>query len=279
MAPQDATTRGTARTDGYLYDTGTELSLAQVHCVELLLDSVTTDMLTDIISPGARCLEIGAGNGSVARWMTDRVGDDGQVVAIDLDTSHFRDGGEAIVYRHDINDGPPEGGPFDLIHARLVFLHLPRRLEILQELVRSLAPDGWLVLGDFDGTRLPYATAVPRSEDADVFDRVMDIGHRVVGTEAGMSLEWAGEVADHLESMGLVEVQARDHSRTVTGGDVGGRYLHNLITQIFPVLEGAGLAQSEIARTQEILLDPRFSGWFYHFLISRGRKSANLHAP
>src|SRR5262245_22870788 len=38
------------------------------------------------LSRGARCLEIGAGAGSIARWLAERVGDPGLVVATDLDT-------------------------------------------------------------------------------------------------------------------------------------------------------------------------------------------------
>ena len=41
-------------------------------------------------------------------------------------------------------------GPWDLIHERLVLVHRPRRLEVLDRLVEALAPGGWIVLEDFD---------------------------------------------------------------------------------------------------------------------------------
>ena len=36
--------------------------------------------------PGWRCLEVGGGGGSIARWLCDAVGPSGAVVTIDLDT-------------------------------------------------------------------------------------------------------------------------------------------------------------------------------------------------
>ena len=38
------------------------------------------------VSKGWRCLEIGAGAGSIAAWLCEQVDADGSVVAIDLDT-------------------------------------------------------------------------------------------------------------------------------------------------------------------------------------------------
>ena len=37
------------------------------------------------LQAGWRCLEVGAGGGSIARWLAERVGPSGHVVATDLD--------------------------------------------------------------------------------------------------------------------------------------------------------------------------------------------------
>src|SRR4051794_23261295 len=53
---------------------------------------ITTRRLDGLgIGPGWRCLEVGAGEGGIARWMADRVGPIGRVVAADIDT-RFLDG-------------------------------------------------------------------------------------------------------------------------------------------------------------------------------------------
>src|SRR5688572_12972785 len=78
-----------------------------------------------------RCLEIGAGNGSIARWMAERVGFGGMVVATDIDPRHVVAGPRVKVLTHDIaSDVPLPHTSYDLIHARLVLAHLPQRRKI-----------------------------------------------------------------------------------------------------------------------------------------------------
>ncbi len=53
-----------------------------------LLDNRTFEELDSIgVAEGWSCLELGAGTGTVVRWLVDRVGPTGRVVAIDLDTT------------------------------------------------------------------------------------------------------------------------------------------------------------------------------------------------
>lgn len=66
--PTTSTTATSAAADKeYLLDTGTDLGREQLECLELLLDGHTTAALTAAgIGRGQRCLEIGAGTGSIA---------------------------------------------------------------------------------------------------------------------------------------------------------------------------------------------------------------------
>ena len=43
-----------------------------------------------LVQPGWRCLEVGAGRGSMAVWLAERVGDRGHVVATDIDVSYLK---------------------------------------------------------------------------------------------------------------------------------------------------------------------------------------------
>src|ERR671937_42060 len=81
------------------------------------------------VGPGWTCLEVGAGRGSIARWLGGRVGGSGHVVALDLDTSLLTDLDEPNieVLEGDILDAELPAGSFDLIHARLVLMHIPQR--------------------------------------------------------------------------------------------------------------------------------------------------------
>jgi trans-aconitate methyltransferase len=106
---------------------------------------------------------VGAGGGSIARWLAERVGPTGIVVATDIDT-RFLDGQELPnleVRRHDITRDALERDRFDLVHVRAVLEHLPERDAILGHLVASLKPGGWLLAEDGQ-----WDSSLPEHDDA-----------------------------------------------------------------------------------------------------------------
>ena len=78
------------------------------------------------VGPGWRCLEVGGGNGSIAEWLADRTLPNGRVVVTDLDTRFLdRLAHPNLETRaHDITRDPLPEATFDLIHVRLVLVHL-----------------------------------------------------------------------------------------------------------------------------------------------------------
>src|SRR5699024_8719214 len=120
-----STRTGTGRHESeYLFHAASDLGRAQMRHLEKLLDESTTALLSKAgPHPGSRCLEVGAGGGSIARWMAQSAGAEGEVAAVDLDTDHLASTPGVQVHQHDITDGIPVDGEFDLIHARLVMLH------------------------------------------------------------------------------------------------------------------------------------------------------------
>jgi SAM-dependent methyltransferase len=104
------------------------------------------------IEPGWRCWEVGAGGPSVPDGLAPRVTPGGRVLATDLETRWLADraGPHVEVARHDVVQDEPPGEDFDLVHARLVLLHVPERGEALRRMVSALRPGGWLLVEDFD---------------------------------------------------------------------------------------------------------------------------------
>jgi 2-polyprenyl-3-methyl-5-hydroxy-6-metoxy-1,4-benzoquinol methylase len=102
------------------------------------------------VAAGWHCLEIGAGAGSIARWLAATAGSTGRVVATDVDTQFLNDlrHPPVEVVRHDITGEPVEQDAFDLVHARAVLEHLPSRGEVVPRLAKALRPGGVLVLED-----------------------------------------------------------------------------------------------------------------------------------
>jgi SAM-dependent methyltransferase len=135
----------------YIFDNSDEREGARLAGIQAAFDPGTFRHLTDLgVAPGWRCLEVGAGAGSVARWLCQQVGEQGSVLATDIDTT-LLDGIDLPnleVRRHDLQTEDLPEGAFDLVHTRLVLIHLPAREEILRRLAAALAPGGWLLVED-----------------------------------------------------------------------------------------------------------------------------------
>src|SRR5882757_6137206 len=81
---------------------------------------ICSSMLEQIgVGEGWRCLDVGAGGGSISRWLRDRVGPDGRVVSVDLDTRFVEDEPGIEALQLDILSDDLEQEAFDLVHCRL----------------------------------------------------------------------------------------------------------------------------------------------------------------
>ncbi|MBK8574468.1 MAG: methyltransferase domain-containing protein [Elusimicrobia bacterium] len=105
------------------------------------------------VKEGARCLEVGAGAGSVMRWLAEKVGPSGRVTAVDINT-RFLDTPPANVdvVAGDIRALVFESNSFDLVHARYVLVHIPEYKMVLDSLWKALKPGGALVVEEPDFT-------------------------------------------------------------------------------------------------------------------------------
>lgn len=143
----------TEQNDGYIYDPAWEGELKRLRSLEALNDPSTIAHFEAIgVAPGWRCLEVAGGAGSVARWLCERVGAEGKVVATDLDVRFLEkiDASNLEVRRHDILEDELESGAFDLVHARFLLEHLERYREALANMIEALRPGGWIVVEDVD---------------------------------------------------------------------------------------------------------------------------------
>jgi SAM-dependent methyltransferase len=120
---------------------------------EQRLDPLTKRRLQLLgIAPGARCLEIGGGRGSITRWLSEIVGATGHVTATDLQLGFLDaiDASNVEVTRHDLRTDTFPEMSFDLVRTRAVLMHLPDDPDLLARMASWLAPGGWLLLEEPD---------------------------------------------------------------------------------------------------------------------------------
>lgn len=111
------------------------------------------------IRPGWRCWEVGAGGPTGPAWLARRVAPGGYVLATDIDVAALQGAAEPgfEVLRHDVAAERAPAAGFDLVHARLVVMHLADRGAALAAMTGALRPGGWLLLEDADLSLQPLA--------------------------------------------------------------------------------------------------------------------------
>ncbi|MER7756979.1 methyltransferase domain-containing protein [Kitasatospora sp. NPDC097643] len=132
----------------------TDPERVRLEAVAALTDPATIRYLDEQIGVrrGWTCAEVGAGTGTIARWLSDRVGNFGTVHAIDIETAYL-DGLSAPnleVRQQDITTTPLEPGAYDLVHCKILLMHLPDRERILGEFAKALKPGGHLLVEEAD---------------------------------------------------------------------------------------------------------------------------------
>jgi len=258
---------------GYLLDNAAHQTAGRFSGLEAGLDENTKTRLSALsIAAGWRCLEIGAGSGSIARWMAKLVGARGYVLATDIDTRWIQTNGlsQLDVQRHDITADPPPPGEFDVVHARLVLSWLPARDAVLSRLARALKPGGWLVIEDFD--TLLHRCLDPLNDDERIFDKVAGAFGQALGRR-GVDTTWPRTLPHRLASAGLTNIGAAGHLTIFHGGSPAAQLWIANIDQV-----GDGIIQAGLITTAErdtfrrLLDDPAFVGNYPLLITAWGNK-------
>jgi SAM-dependent methyltransferase len=234
-------------------------------------DPFTVFCLTSIgVGKGWRCLEIGAGGGSIARWLCDRVGSDGSVVATDLETGFLAEitAPNLEVRRHDIRSDPLEENAFDLVFARKVLEHMPEHRAVLQAMVRSAKRGGWIFVEDADLISVFAAVA----SDAAFFRRAYYAFIETMagaGYQPGLGLHLGG----HLLDAGLTNIQVHARAGEWTGsGDQPSVFLRTFEKIRDRVVAEGRLATEEANRLLAEIRSPSFRAFTAIHFAAWGRK-------
>ncbi len=221
--------------------------------IEATWDPGTRALLDSLgIGRGWRCLEAGAGGGSIATWMAERVGPEGSVLAVDLDTTLVeRLAGEVLeVRRHDLLRDELPADAFDLVHERSVLSWLGES-DALERLVASLAPGGWLLAEDFDWAISGFADSSSPTI-AKAYEAIISLLETV-----GYQRHYGRTLLRRLERAGLEETTSQGRSYVLRGGSPGTAFDRYSLLAHRDALVGPGaLTESEFDEILRYLQDP-----------------------
>lgn len=261
---------GMAASTTYALPNDWEHARRRLRLLEESLDATSTGHLAGLgVGPGWRCLEVGAGGGSITAWLCRAAGPTGRVVAVDLDTRFVDelDEDNLAVCRLDVvNDELPRG-PFDLIHTRAVLLHIPEREAVLARLVSRLRPGGWLLLEEPDNAlHLDLASGKYREAWSYLAASL---------AAAGTANDWARQLPSLFQAHGLTGIRAECHAPHFTGGSSVAQCLQVSIRQLSERMVAQGATPELLDEVESQLSDP--ARWFpgLPFVTAWGRRPAS----
>jgi SAM-dependent methyltransferase len=243
-----------ATPSGYTLDQAWHAERDRLDSMSALYDAPTLALCDRLgLQAGWRCLDVGAGTGSLATLLAERVGPQGSVVALDVDTRFLEPiaSDRLQVVRSDATAEPLPAGGFDLVHARLVLEHLPARDEVLRSMVAALAPGGRLLVEDFD-----WATAGLVDPPSEVHARVVAACKALFAGHA-YDPDLGRKLPRRLEAAGLTEVGTRAEAIQVRADAQRGIPQWDLLVeQLAPGLLASGLlGEDDLARFHALCHD------------------------
>ncbi len=251
-----------------------EQKLARLKKLEAVLDPVSERYLEMVgVAEGWKCLEVGAGAGSVAQWLFERVGSSGMVVATDIDTRFLKrlSAPNLEVRQHDIAKDELEVGEYDLVHCRRLLVALQDPEKALKRLADAVRPGGWLLIEEDDygsmlSTDLTNPAATPFVEawrGGIAALRKMRILDPLIGRR----------VLELMEPLGFVDINRDGWTRINQGGDPMADFDAATMQLVAKPLIGAGqLEQEQLAKMLRLLQDPTFHYLGFTMFSAWGKK-------
>jgi len=253
-----------------------EVELNRLRLLEEIHDPVTIRHLEMLgVSQGWNCLEVGAGAGSVAQWLSTRVAPTGKVVATDMDTrflSHLS-APSLEIRRHDILKDDLETGHYDLVHCRDLLMHLPEPEKGLRRMANALRLGGWLLIEEADyGSMLSLDITNPAAADCAAMLRATFDFVRKLGI---VELYFGRRVRSLVEKLQFIDIGHDGWTAVVRPSDPFYRMLVMTAQVGLTIMVDSGLfTQEQVDSFMRLVSDPDFYGLGSTTFSAWGRKPA-----
>jgi SAM-dependent methyltransferase len=253
-------------TRDYVYDQGFGEERKRIAGMEALWDPGSQALLAELgIGRGWKCLEVGAGGGSLVEWMASR---GAAVLAIDIDTRFVENlaSDSVEVRRMDIRTDELPVFEFDLVHARLVLEHLSDRTQILARLAGTLRPGGWIVIEDYDWSCFGFEGDDP--DIARVADAILSFMQ-----QAGFERDYGRRVVPEIAEAGFTEVRGEGRARIIDSTSPGFDFFRLSFESLKDAVVDAGLLSAEETEAASARFGEDLRVWTPLMMAGIGRRA------
>lgn len=209
-------------------------------------------------------LDLGAGAGSFASWLSTRYSD-ATVIATDIDPRFLTDipGIRVITHNAATDDFP--AASLDVVHVRALLCHLPEREDILTRLATWVRPGGWLVIEDVS-LQPSLGTANP------LFRKVAQAGVTLLEQSIGSDMLWADTLPDRLRERGLSNIGYRTLEGRIGDDSPADAFWATTTAHAGPALLKRGLlSQNDLDAMVKLRASPTFTEAALTFISAWGQ--------
>lgn len=279
MPTPDIAAPDTAAPGNYLFNNATPDAELQVQLLAEILDGHTETVLSDLdIDTSWRCLDLGSGGGSIAGMLAGPFGVE-HVVAIDQDPRYVEQRQGLEIRQADLLHTDLGTEVYDLIHARLLFMHVPQnddqeqfdRAELLDRTINALKPGGVLVVSDWDCTHLNDMLLTGTSELREAFLAFQN-ALIALGVRRGMDPAWARHIPAAFTAEGLADVRGLVHNQLWRGGQPGMQLHACNSRQLQEPLLDTGVTMRQLQVLRDGMENPEVIGWTYPMYTTVGHR-------
>lgn len=241
-----------------------DLEWVRVGLIEEMCDGISVGHLEGLgVEPGWRCVEVGAGRGSIARWLAERVGPSGEVVAADLNPRLLRRAElppNVVVREHDILVHDLEADRYDLGYCRALLVNVAKPAEALRRIAAAIRPGGWLCVEEYDLTAFAAIdTAYPGAEQ---FRKTLGACTNALRANGSLDSTFGRRTVALVEQLGFSQIGTAGNVLLGRGGnDPCGKFWNlTLRTPGFAALVNSGVVtRDEHEQACALLEDPAFT--------------------
>jgi SAM-dependent methyltransferase len=248
--------------DAYIFDhADDDTECRRLQALESFFDPYTVARIDRLdIRPGAACLEVGPGAGSIFRHMAAATGRFGWVTAVDINPRFVTavaqpDHASWEVIVGDIADGAG-AGVYDIAHARHVMQHQPDPDKAIAAMAAALKPGGRILIEDSDYTSIMAADRGHRRSAS--FEATLAAMGRSF-TAHGIDPAFGATLPGRLVAAGLVEVESERIVYTVKGNGPLARLMGETARHLAPALiSEANADPADVGGYIDACFDPGF---------------------